>query len=66
MAFALAAEAYEVLIDPLKRVIYDQYGERSLKKGVNGPKGWIPGFVFHGEPLRTYRYDNLLYTNYQT
>ncbi|KAH0567061.1 hypothetical protein KQX54_006414 [Cotesia glomerata] len=52
---ALVAEAYEVLSDPLKRAIYDQYGETGLKRGISGPNGHIPPYVFHGEPQRTLR-----------
>ncbi|XP_012267290.2 dnaJ homolog subfamily B member 13-like [Athalia rosae] len=54
--FSLIAEAYDVLSDPLKRAIYDQYGEEGLKRGVPGPEElYIEPYVFHGEPLRTYR-----------
>ncbi|XP_014299709.2 dnaJ homolog subfamily B member 13 [Microplitis demolitor] len=52
---ALIAEAYEVLSDPLKRAIYDQYGETGLKRGISGPNGHIPPYIFHGEPQRTFR-----------
>ncbi|KAK0086549.1 hypothetical protein PV325_002997 [Microctonus aethiopoides] len=53
--FCLIAEAYEVLSDPFKRAIYDQYGEAGLKRGVSGPNGHIPPYVFHGDPLWTFR-----------
>ncbi|XP_063976027.1 dnaJ homolog subfamily B member 13-like isoform X2 [Diachasmimorpha longicaudata] len=52
--FTLAGEAYEVLSDPLKRAIYDQYGEVGLKSGLPGPHGHIPPYVFHGDPMQTY------------
>ncbi|XP_046753176.1 dnaJ homolog subfamily B member 13-like [Diprion similis] len=53
--FSLIAEAYDVLSDPFKRAIYDQYGEEGLKRGVPGPQDYIQPYVFHGDPLRTYR-----------
>ncbi|XP_046837856.1 dnaJ homolog subfamily B member 13-like [Vespa crabro] len=53
--FNLIAEAYDVLSNPLKRAVYDQYGEEGLKRGVPGPNGFIEPYVYHGEPLRTYR-----------
>lgn len=55
-AFNLIAEAYDVLSDPLKRAVYDQYGEEGLKRGVPGPNGFIEPYVYHGEPMRTYKY----------
>lgn len=53
--FGLIAEAYDVLSDPLRRAVYDQYGEAGLKRGVPGPQYYIQPYVFHGEPLKTYR-----------
>ncbi|CAL1680303.1 unnamed protein product [Lasius platythorax] len=66
--FALAAEAYDVLSDPLRRTVYDQYGEEGLKNGVLRPEGFVKPYVYHGEPMRTFReffavqnpYDDLL------
>ncbi|XP_051176609.1 dnaJ homolog subfamily B member 13-like [Leptopilina boulardi] len=55
VVFGLIAEAYDVLSDPLRRAVYDQYGEKGLKRGVPGPEGCIQPYVFHGEPLKTYR-----------
>ncbi|XP_014209933.1 dnaJ homolog subfamily B member 13-like [Copidosoma floridanum] len=54
-AFAVTAEAYEVLSDPFRRAVYDQYGEAGLKRSDRPPDGCEPPYVFHGEPLRTYR-----------
>ncbi|XP_018392644.1 PREDICTED: dnaJ homolog subfamily B member 13-like [Cyphomyrmex costatus] len=66
--FALAAEAYDVLSDPLRRAVYDQYGEEGLKNGVSRPERFVKPYVYHGEPMRTFReffatenpYDDLL------
>ncbi|XP_076182245.1 dnaJ homolog subfamily B member 13 [Ptiloglossa arizonensis] len=68
--FALVTEAYDVLSDPLKRTIYDQFGEEGLKNGVPGAEEFIRPYIYHGEPMRTYReffgtetpYADLLYT----
>ncbi|XP_026671683.1 dnaJ homolog subfamily B member 13-like [Ceratina calcarata] len=53
--FSLVAEAYDVLSDPFKRTIYDQFGEEGLKNGVPGGEGFIQPYIYHGEPMRTYR-----------
>lgn len=54
--FALASEAYDVLSDPLKRAVYDQYGEEGLKNGVPRSEGFVKPYVFHGDPMRTFRW----------
>lgn len=40
------AQAYEVLSDPEKRDIYDQYGEDALKEGMGGGGGHDPFDIF--------------------
>jgi len=46
--------AFEVLIDPMRRAIYDLYGERGLKEGIQGPDGFIPPYAYHGDPHKTF------------
>lgn len=53
--FAIISEAYEVLGDPLRRAVFDQYGEEGLKRGVPAPNDYIPAYRYHGDPMRTYK-----------
>jgi DnaJ family protein B protein 13 len=53
--FMFTAEAFDVLFDPLRKAIYDQFGEKALKEGLPGPDGFISPYAFHGDPFRTFR-----------
>uniref|UniRef100_A0A0C9RLF2 TSA: Wollemia nobilis Ref_Wollemi_Transcript_12447_1743 transcribed RNA sequence n=1 Tax=Wollemia nobilis TaxID=56998 RepID=A0A0C9RLF2_9CONI len=44
--FKELAQAYEVLSDPEKKEIYDQYGEDALKEGMGGGGGHNPFDIF--------------------
>ena len=41
--FADISEAYDVLSNPARRAIYDQYGERGLKEGIPDGHGGVKG-----------------------
>ncbi|EFJ24912.1 hypothetical protein SELMODRAFT_267228 [Selaginella moellendorffii] len=44
--FKEISQAYEVLSDPEKKEIYDQYGEEGLKEGMGGPSAGSPFDIF--------------------
>ncbi|KAJ3299776.1 DnaJ sub B member 13 [Borealophlyctis nickersoniae] len=49
--FQKIAESYDILSDPRKRAVYDQYGMDGLKNGVparEGFDGYQGGYQFHG------------------
>ncbi|KAL7301752.1 hypothetical protein TKK_0005746 [Trichogramma kaykai] len=55
--FALVAEAYDVLSKPLFKSVYDEFGAKGLREGTTDSKTGkrVKPYVYHGEPLRTYR-----------
>lgn len=54
--FGLISEAYDVLGNPQRRAVFDQYGEEGLKRGVPAPDDYIPSYRYHGDPMRTYKF----------
>jgi len=58
--FKEIAVAYEILSDPKKREVYDQYGEEGLKAGASsggegGPAGGTYSYTFQTDPHETFR-----------
>lgn len=58
--FRLIGEAYDVLSDPLRRSVFDQYGEEGLKRGIPTTDDYIPAYHYHGDPMQTYKYTYIM------
>jgi len=50
----MLCEAYEVLSDPFRRAIYDEYGEEGIKKGVKTNELYIGPWTYHRDVKSTY------------
>ncbi|XP_023012065.2 dnaJ homolog subfamily B member 13 [Leptinotarsa decemlineata] len=53
--FMLIGEAYDVLSNPSRRAIFDQFGEEGLKRGIPTVDDYIPAYHYHGDPYATYK-----------
>jgi len=57
VAFSEISEAYDVLSNPARRAIYDQYGERGLKEGIPDGEGGVKGgkYRFNNNSLEIFQ-----------
>ncbi|CAI2737946.1 unnamed protein product, partial [Dicrocoelium dendriticum] len=52
--FEAISEAYDVLSDPKRRAIFDQFGEEGLKNRAPFESQWTEPYVYHGDPHKTF------------
>lgn len=50
----ILCEAFEVLSNPLRRALYDKYGEEGIKRGIQSNTLCIDPWTYHADVNTTY------------